>query len=57
MSDSTSSKPIFDIKATEENTSMYTPIMSGSETISYLLVLCLQKTNQKAWVAGLVSDC
>ena len=48
------SKPIFDIKAIEEKTNIYTPMLSISVKKSYPLVLWLQAPHQKLVVVGLL---
>ena len=57
VSASTVSKPIFDIKATEDNTNISTPIFLDQAKTSYPLVICLQAPLQNLVVVGLLSDC
>ena len=56
VSDTPVSKPIFDIKATEDKTKISTIMLSGSGKISYPLVFWLQALIQKEAVVGLMSD-
>ena len=55
VSASAFSKPIFEIKATEDKTNISTPMLYGSGKISYHLVFCIQEPRQKIVVVGLVS--
>ena len=55
LSVSAVSKPILEIKATEYNTNISTPILSGLEKNSFLLVLWLQSPLQKSAMVGLMN--
>ena len=52
VSASAVSNPIFDIKATEYKTKIYTPILSGSVKKSYPLVIWMQVPFQKVGAVG-----
>ena len=52
VSASTVSKPIFDIKTTEDNTKITTPMLSVSGKTFYTLVLWIQAPHQKSVVVG-----
>ena len=53
VSASALSKPIFDIKATDDKNKISTPMLSESVKTSYLLVIWLKAPHQKSAVVGL----
>ena len=52
VSASAISKPIFEIKSTEDKTKIYTPIFLDQEKMLHPLVIWIQAPHQKAEVVG-----